>query len=298
MPPENRPSDSRNYLMLAGLATIWGGSFLMIKLAVTEIPPVSIAAFRVVLAAILLTLYCRMARIPLPRKPGTWALILPVAVIGNAIPFTLIGWGEEVLDSGLAAILMGINPLVALVLAHLLTADEKMRPASLAGVIIGFTGLVILFGPEKILLLGEETIRQMAVAGAACCYAVASLLNKRLAGESFRAISAGVMIASSVILIPMSLIMDRPWTLTPGPQALLAVVALGVFATALGNIMLLSIIRNRGAAFFSQINYLVPVSGVIWGVVFLAERPAPSTLLALALILCGIALSRRRSGDA
>ena len=281
-----------DYGLLVALAAIWGGSFLLIKLAVDTIPPVSVAAGRTAIAALALLAATWATGRTLPRGLRTWGLILAVSVIGNAVPFTLIGWGEEKVDSGLAAIVMGINPLVTLALAHALTRDEKAGPGKILGILAGLAGVVVLIGPEKLLLLGDETLRYLAFAGAASCYAAASLINKKLSGESFRGVSAGVMLCSTALLAPAALMIDQPWALAASGSSMLALLLLGLFPTALANLMLLTIIRRQGAAFFSQINYLVPLFGVAYGVTLLGETPPVEAFAALALILAGLALAR------
>ncbi|MEQ8604851.1 MAG: DMT family transporter [Marivibrio sp.] len=281
-----------DYGLLVALAAIWGGSFLLIKLSVDTIPPLTIAAGRTAIAALALLSVTWASGRSLPRGLKTWGLILAVSLVGNAVPFTLIGWGEETVDSGLAAIVMGINPLVTLALAHALTRDEKAGPRKILGILAGLAGVVVLIGPSKLLLLGDETLRYLAFAAAASCYAAASLLNKRLSGESFRGVSAGVMLCSAAILAPASLIVDQPWTLAVSGQSAAALVLLGLFPTALANLMLRAIIRRQGAAFFSQINYLVPLFGVAYGVTLLGETPPVEAFAALALILAGLALAR------
>ena len=288
----NRPPGLSDYSLLIALAAIWGGSFMLIKVAVVEIPPVSLTAGRLAIAAVVLTLFTYISARHLPRGLKTWGLILAVAIIGNALPFTLIGWGEEQVDSGLAAIVMGVNPLVTLGLAHLFTRDEKVGPRKLIGIALGLVGVVVLIGPQKLLLLGDETLRYLAFAAAASCYASASLINKKLSGQSFRGVSAGVMLVSTAIMVPASLLIDQPWTLEISAQTGGALILLGLFPTALANLMLLAIIRRQGASFFSQINYLVPLFGVGYGVTLLGEALPVEAFAALGLILSGIAFAR------
>lgn len=288
------PPGPRDYALLLALASLWGGSFLLIKVAVGVFPPASVSAGRLAIAAVALTAFTLASGRALPTDGRTWAKIAGVAVLGNALPFTLIAWGESRIDSGAAAIVMGINPLVTLGLAHIFTQDEKFAANKLLGLLLGLAGVVVLIGPEKLLVLADDTLHYLAVAGAACCYAAASMVNKRLTGgESFRAVSAGVFLVSAAIMVPASLALDRPWTLEVSGQAAMALILLGLFPTALGNILLLTIIRRQGAAFFSQINYLVPVFGLVWGVLLLGEEPPAAAFAALALILGGIAFARK-----
>ncbi len=284
----------RDYVLLVVLAAIWGSSFLFIKVAVADIPAVTVAAVRIGVAAVILWLAARMAGQSMPRDTGAWIAIVFAAIIGNAVPFVLIGWGEEQIDSGLAAILMATMPLTTLVLAHFFTSDEKLTMRKALGVGLGLAGLVVLMGPERLARLGDETIRELAVAGAATCYGINALITKRLVQLPRRAVAAAVLATSAVMMIPASLIIDRPWTLEPGTAAILSVIILGIVQTAIATMMLFAIVRRQGASFFSQINFLIPLFGVVWGALILAERPSANALAALALILLGIAVVRGR----
>ncbi|WP_259781886.1 DMT family transporter [Aestuariispira ectoiniformans] len=288
------PVGIRDYGLLVCLAAIWGGSFLFIKLAVDTIPPATIAAGRIALAACILYLAARMAGQRLPAFGRHWIFIAGVAIFGNAIPFSLIGWGEAKIDAGLAAILMATVPLCTMVLAHFLTDDERLSIRKIAGLIVGFTGIVILIGPKALMTLGDDAIRQVAVASGAACYGLSSIMAKKLSGLPRRAVAAAIMATSSCFIVPVALITDRPWTTEPAAIGIFSVVMLGLLSTALAQIILLKIVRERGASFLSLNNYMVPVFGVIWGIIFLAERPNPSSLVAFLLILTGIGITQYR----
>ena len=280
------------YALLIALALVWGGSFMFIKIGVATIPPVTLTALRLVVAAVVLIIAARMAGQSLPRGKALWGSIALVALFGNVLPFSLIGWGEEVIDSGLAAILMAGMPLFTLVCAHLVTDDEKMNRRKLIGVLCGLAGLVVLIGPAKLSQLGDDAVRQLAVAGASLCYAINALFIRRIKGVPANALAAAVMIVSIPLIIPMALLIEQPWQLLPSGASLMAAVVLGLFHTALATLMMLALIRRQGATFFSQINFIVPLAGVAYGVVFLAERPQPSAYIALGLILLGIYIVR------
>lgn len=287
----------RDYALLVVLAAIWGSSFLFIKLAVIEIPPVTVAAARITIAALLLWAAARMAGQSLPRGWGVWGIIACAAVSGNAVPFTLIGWGEEHIDSGLAAILMATMPLTTLVLAHIFTSDEKLTTRKAIGVGMGLLGLIVLMGPDRLAQLGGDTLRELAVAGAATCYGINALITKRLVHLPRRAVAASMLGVSAVMMIPASLMIDQPWMLNPSSTALGSLIVLGSLHTAVATMLLFVIVRRQGASFFSQINFLVPLFGVLWGALILAERPSANALVALALILIGIAVVRGKMQD-
>ncbi|RED51447.1 DMT family transporter [Aestuariispira insulae] len=286
------PAGWTDYALLVTLAAIWGGSFLFIKIAIDTIPPMTIAAGRIALAAGILYLAARIAGQRLPAFGQAWIFITGIAIFGNAVPFTLIGWGEEEIDSGLAAILMAIVPLCTLVVAHFFTSDEKITTQKVIGLIIGFTGIILLIGPSSLLSLGTEAIHQLAVALGAACYGFSSVMAKQLSGLPRRGVAAAIMITSTSLIVPMALITDQPWLLTPSGSAVFSVVMLGVTSTALAQIILLKIVKEQGASFLSLNNYMVPVFGLIWGMIFLAERPDPSSLAAFLLIMAGIAVTQ------
>ncbi len=289
---------ARDYAMLIALSAIWGGSFMLMKVGVETVPAATMTLARLAIAAALLIVVARMAGQALPRGAGIWGLIALAALSGNALPFTLIAWGEERIDSGLAAILMAVMPLTTLLLAHLFTKDEKMTPRKAVGVLLGIAGLVVLIGPEKLAQLGEDTLRQLAVAGAAICYGINAIVLKGLNGLPRRAVAAALMLVSTAMLLPVSLLWDQPWTLTPSPISLAAIVLLGVLPTAIATLIMLAIVNRQGASFFSQINFLVPLFGVLFGALILFERPPPNAYGALVIILLGVAVARsgKRAG--
>ncbi|HXF53554.1 MAG TPA: DMT family transporter [Hyphomicrobiaceae bacterium] len=274
------------------LAAIWGSSFLFIKIGVESVPAVPMTTLRIGLAAVLMMALARTYGEWFPTDRRLWPFILLAGLFGNALPFTLISWGEERIDSGLAAILMAPMPLTTLVLAHLFT-EEKLNTGKLAGVILGILGLVVLIGPDSLTRLGEDTVRQLAVAAAGCCYAVNAVASKWLTGGSRIGMAAAVMVASTLFMAPLSLLEPSDWLFAPTPASVAAIVVLAVMQTAIGTLLMLGIVARQGASFFSQINFLIPLFGVMWGALVLAERPSPNAVVALALILAGVAVARR-----
>jgi drug/metabolite transporter (DMT)-like permease len=281
-----------DYLLLFGLAALWGGSFTFIKMSVETVPAVTTTLARLIIAAALMLVLARWQGERLPRGSRLWGIVLLTAITGNALPFTLISWGEERIDSGLAAILMGVMPLTTMLIAHVMTADDRLTPGKLAGIVLGFIGLVILIGPARLTSLGGDVVRELAVAAAAFCYGINANVTRALNGVPQMAAIAAVMLVSALILLPVSIVVDQPWTLAPSLSSVLAIILLGIFQTALGTIMLFTLVRRQGASFFSQINYLVPISGVLWGAVVLAERPPLTAYIALGIILMGVAVAR------
>lgn len=287
--PPPMPAD---YALLFGLAALWGGSFTFIKMGVETVPAVTMTLMRLAIAAGVMLALARWQGERLPRGSRIWGAILVTAITGNALPFSLIGWGEERIDSGLAAILMGVMPLTTMLIAHVMTTDDRLTPGKIAGIVLGFIGLVILIGPSRLTGLGGEVMRELAVAAAAFCYGINANVTRSLNGVPRMAAIASVMLVSALLLLPVSLIVDQPWSIEPTARSLLAIVALGIFQTALGTVILFTLVRRQGASFFSQINFLVPISGVLWGAVVLGERPGLTAYLALGIILMGVAIAR------
>lgn len=292
-PPRPEP---RDYALLGLLAAIWGSSFLFIKIAVDSIPAVPMTALRLTLSAAFLVILAVWMGQRIPTERRLWVPILLGALTGNALPFVLIGWGEERIDSNLAAILMAPNPLITLLLAHAFTNDDKLTPGKGLGVGLGLLGLVVLIGPATLGRIGDDLWRQLAVVLAGACYAANAVISKRLLmGTEPYGMVAAVLIASAAMVVPLALIDQHAVGLAQDATlpSLGAVVVLAVLNTAIGTLIFFALVRRQGASFYAQINYLVPLFGVFYGAMFLAERPSPTALFALLLILAGVAVARR-----
>jgi drug/metabolite transporter (DMT)-like permease len=287
---------SIDYGYLLTLAALWGGSFILIKIALADIPPATVTAGRLVLGAAFLFVVARGHFGRLSRDRRTIGLILLVGLVGNAAPFGLIAWGEEVVDAGLASILMGIMPIATLVMAHFVPPGEPLNARKVLGVSIGFFGLVVLVGPALLLDIGQDGIRQLAILAAAICYGISAILTRRLVGEPRLQLGTAVLLAGALGILPIALLFEQPWTLSPGFGPIVAVLLLGMFPTALAAILVFQLIDRQGAGFFGQVNLLVPVMGVFWAMTILGEMPDPRAWLALALILVGIAVARSGQG--
>ena len=287
----------RHTLLLFVLALVWSGSFLAIRIGVETIPPLSLAAGRVLLAAVVVVAYALFKGVRLPREPRVWMYCTLLGFFGNALPFTLINWGEVHVDSGSAAILMAVMPLVTVVLAHFFTVGDRMSPTKVAGVIIGFAGVVVLVGPEAVKGLGGDLWRQLAISGGAVCYSLAVILTRNMPPSPLVARSAGVLITSVLMIMPVALFVDRPWTLGPSNDGMLAMIYLGLFPTALATIVLFYLVQQRGPSFVAYSNYLIPIFAVLWGTMFLGEEVSGEAGAALLVILIGMVLTQiRRRG--
>lgn len=281
-----------DFVLLGALAAMWGGSFMLIKLAIDEVPPASIALIRLALASLILFVVAKAYGEKITIRFNAVVYIFLTGLFGNAIPFTLIAWGEKTVDASLASVLMGIMPIATLILAHFLTDDERLTARKLVGVFVGFAGLVVLVGPAVLFRLGDDGIRQLAILAAALSYAVNAVLTKKLLGLPHRAAAAWVLFAGALVMAPVAYTADYPLAATPGSLAITAVCLLGIFPTAIATLAMFEVLHRQGAFFFGQVNFLVPISGVIWAALVLNEQPGLAAYLALAFILTGIGIAR------
>lgn len=284
-----------DYALLVILAAMFGAAFMMTKIVVPEVPPATIAFSRIAIAAVILFVAMLAAGQNLKSLAGHWKMVALAGLFGNAAPFFLISWGQGKVDAGLTAILMAVMPLITLVLAHFFTGDEKLNRYRVAGFCLGLLGVAVLIGFDKLATLGNETVRQYAIMAAACCYAIHAILSKSLTGLPRRAVSAGVLGISAILLLPVSFYLDAPLSLSVSWTGLSMLLLLGVFPTAIGTLMLFAIVKRQGAGFLSQINFLVPVFGVLWAILLINETLPPNALLALLIILAGVAIARIQS---
>ena len=287
------------WALLVGLSVLWGGSFLFVGVAVAELPPLSIVVARVALGAAALLVALRFMGVALPRERRVWVAFLGMGVLNNAIPFTLIAWGQGHIASGVASIFNATTPLFTVVVAHWLTADERMSARKLVGVAIGFGGVAVMIGGAALRTLGVDVLAQLAVLAAAISYAFAGVYGRRFKamGVAPAATAAGMLAVSTLLLLPAMLIVDRPWTL-PAPSAatVAALLGLALISTALAYILYFRLLASAGATNLLLVTFLIPVSAILLGATLLGERLAPRHFLGMALIGCGLAaIGRERA---
>ncbi len=275
------------------LGAIWGASFIGVEVALRGFEPLTIAALRITLAAIALLAIARLRGEALPRGAGTWALLAATGALSSAVPFYLIGWGQQHIDSSLSAILMGTSPLAALVLAHFATPDERINATRLCGVALGFGGILALVGVDALQGMSASLLGQLAVMLASVCYVTSALLARRLQGVTALSASALVLAITACYLLPVALWLQPPAGYAPRADAWGALLFLGLVPTALAYLLRFQLIASAGVTFMAQVAYLIPLFGVLWGWLLLGEQPGERAWLALALILGGIYLARR-----
>lgn len=298
---EQTPHSLINWTFLIILAAIWGSSFMGAKLALDGFGPMTIAALRLLIASSILVCYAYLFRNGLPSwKTQTdkriWLHILGMGLFTNAIPFTLLNWGQLRVQSGFAGISMAVVPLLVLPLAHFLVKGDQMTRKKLIGFIIGFIGVIILVGPEKLInSTGDplEPIARLACIIAACCYAIGSIITRLCPPVGLISYSAAGLLVGTIGLVPTALYFEGLPEMA-STQAILGVVYLGMFPTALATLMLVYVINKAGPSFMSLVNYQVPIWAIILGVVFLNETLPTSFIWALGLILIGLLVSQWR----
>ncbi len=290
----NKPALS-DYLFLFLQGAIWGSSFQAIKFALEGYGPISVAAGRIFLGAIIVTIYALSRGHKFPRDPRVIILLVVVGLFNCALPFFLISWGEQDLDTGRTAIFMATGPLLALVIAHFTTTDERMTVYKSAGFLMGFIGVLFVIGLETFQSNIGALLPQAAIMAAAMSYAAAGAIAKKITGVASSMFTACVLIAASLMTVPASLIMESPFaapTIENDYSALLALIYLGLIPTALAFLIRFHLLRKVGYTFVSQVGYLVPMFGVIFGAIIFSEPITVSILLGLVLILSGIGISR------
>jgi drug/metabolite transporter (DMT)-like permease len=290
-PARNRAMTPLEWAMLIALSVLWGGSFFFQGVAVRELPALTIVVARVGLAALTLWIALALMGIRVPGTRRVWVAFFGMGVLNNAIPFSLIIWGQAHIGSGLASILNAMTPMFSVIVAHLATGDEKLTPAKLFGVAAGIAGVTVMIGWQALGSLGLEVAAQLAVLGAALSYGFASVFGRRFRdlGVPPVATAAGQVTASTALMVPLMLVVDAPWTLpVPSLATIGALVCLAVLSTALAYILFFRILAGAGAVNISLVTFLIPPTAIALGIGFLDERLEFNHLAGLALIGVGL----------
>ncbi len=283
-----------DWLRLLGLVVFWGASFALTKIAVASLTPEWTVALRLILGAAIVYGVMRWEGLHLPTDPQALLWFVGLGIIGAILPFFLISWGTQYLPSGLSGILMAATPLAVIFLAHFALPDEPLTPLRAFGFFLGFAGVVILIGPAALAQIASGGIvfwAELAVLGATVSYALQSVLARRAPPMHFLQKTTGVLLAAALGSVPLAILTgpEGPWQASLASW--LAVVALGVFPTALAGILMFRLLEQAGAAFVSLSNYLISPFAYFLGVLLLSEPFHWRALLGLLVILSGIAIS-------
>lgn len=285
------------WVLLVAMSVLWGGSFFFAKVALAELPPFTLVLGRTALAAGALLVVLHGSGRRFSGDWPAWRAYFAMGALNNVIPFSLLYWGQTQIASGLAAIFIAMTPLFTVLLAHALTRDERLTIGKLAGVLVGLAGAVTMVEPALIADLGVHALAELAVLAAAVSYACAGIYGRRFKAEPPMLTAAGQLSASALMILPVALLVDRPWQLaTPGAVVWGALIGLALLSTALGYILYFRILASAGATNVLLVTFLSPPSALLLGVLVLGERLDWGEIAGMGLIFAGLALASGRLG--
>jgi drug/metabolite transporter (DMT)-like permease len=291
MSPTGKEQENLFYeLTLLGLlAALWGSSYLLIKIAVATLPPVTLIAMRVSLAAIFLVMVMRLQGARFPRDRGTWQMLLVQAFLNSIASWTLLAWGQQHVDSGLAGVLNSTSPIFVLFITLLITRHEAVTAWKLTGALLGVVGVVLIVGLDALRGLGQQIAGQLAVLLSALLYACAAIYGKRFSSISPTVTAAGTMIWATACLVPLSLVADRPWTLSPSAHSVIAALVLGLLSTGVALLLYFRLLRTVGSMGVASQSFLRAGVSVLLGIYVLGEEITLGIGIGLIAIILGVA---------
>jgi drug/metabolite transporter (DMT)-like permease len=288
---ETKPLD---YFWLTILAIIWASAFFNIKIATYSYGPLTIAFLRIFFGAIPVVLLCYLKKIKIEAFSKDWYWFAAIGIINLVIPFFLIAYGVQKVQSNLAAILMASTPLTAAGLAHFFIKNEKINFVKSLGILIGFSGIVFLFFDD--ILINENNIfSAFLILFGSCFYVVGGLLTLKISNKKNENVTASILIWGTLVLLPVSLFFEQPWNLTPRLDSTLALIYLGIFSTGIAWLLRFYILKHNGLVFQAQVAYLIPIFGVILGFLILNEAITPKVIITLIAVIIGIYIVKKGS---
>ena len=285
----NLTMNKKEWLLLFLLSLFWGGSFFFNELALVELQPFAVVLGRTTVGAAMLLAIVYASGLQMPSSPRIWGSFAVMALINNLVPFSLIVWGQQTIDSGLASILNATTPLFTVILAHFLTGEERLTPGRVIGIFLGLLGVVVLVGPDALSGIKSEWVAQLAVLGASCSYALAGIYGRRFRKMASMVPAAGSLTAAAVMTCPLLLLSGQVPPALPGLRTGAALLGLALFGTTLAYLVYFRLLATVGATNVLLVTFLIPVSALLLGVMVLAE-PMEWTLLAgMVLVFAGLA---------
>jgi drug/metabolite transporter (DMT)-like permease len=287
----NRAMNAREWTLLFALSVLWGASFFCTAIVVRELPPFTVVFLRVALAALTLYAIVVVMRIRMPTEPRVWLALVLMSAVNNVIPFALLVWGQTRIPSGVASVLNATTPFFTLLLAHLATHDEKLTGARVLGVVLGIAGVAVMIG-RSLAAFDSSFLGELAVIGSALSYAAGGVIARRfsMTGISPLASSTGLLTVSSVVMLPLMLAVDEPWTLPlPSVPAIAAILYLAIAGTALAYLIYFRLVATAGATNLMLVTFLMPTIAILLGVAVLGERVELRQVAGMALIALGLA---------
>lgn len=289
MDSARQPNIAFELTLLLALATLWGGSYTFIKLGVATIPPITLIAARTTIAGVLLLIAMRLRGIEMPRDLATWKRFTFQACLNSVIPWTLVAWGERHVDAALTTILNSASPIFTFLFTAAITRHEAATPRKLFGVIAGMAGICLIVGVDAFRGIGHGLVAEIAILAATICYACAAIFSRGFKNLDPMAPAAGSLIAGAVILTPLSLVVEQPWTIAPSTSSLLALLGLAVFSTAAAFAIYFRLIHTLGSVGTTAQAYLRVPIGVLLSVVLLGESLSSTAWIGLACVVAGVA---------
>ena len=276
-----------DYALLTLLALIWSSAFFNIKIATYSFGPVTIAFLRIFFGAIPVIALCLYKKIKIEAFSKDWYWFAAIGLINLVVPFFLIAYGVQKVQSNLAAILMASTPLSATVLAHIFTENEKINLKKVIGVLVGFSGIVFLFS-DNILINQSNFISALLILIGSTFYVIGGLLTIKISNKKNENVTASILVWATIFLIPITAYTEQPWTLSPRLDSVISVIYLGIVATGFAWLLRFRILINNGLVFQAQVAYLIPIFGIILGYIFLKELITPKVLVAVVAVIIGI----------
>ena len=287
----SKPTD---YILLSILALIWASAFFNIKIATYSYGPITIAFLRIFFGAIPVVLLCYFKKIKIEAFSKDWYWFALIGIINLVIPFFLIAYGVQEVQSNLAAILMASTPLSATLLAHFFTKNEKINLIKTVGVLIGFSGIIFLFS-DDILINENNFISAILILFGSTFYVIGGLLTLKISNKKNENVTASILIRGSIVLLPVSLFLEHPWNLNPRLDSTLSLIYLGIFSTGIAWLLRFYILKHNGLVFQAQVAYLIPIFGVILGFLFLNEAITSKVIIAMIAVIIGIYIVKKGS---
>ena len=284
-----------DYIILVLLSLIWASAFFNIKIATYSYGPITIAFLRIFFGMIPVLLLCFYKKIKIEVFSKDWKWFAAIGVINLVIPFFLIAYGVQKVQSNLAAILMSTTPISATILAHLFIDKEKINLVKILGIILGFLGIVYLFS-ENLLINDENLFSALMILVGSTFYVIGGILTLKISHKKNENVTASILIWGTIFVCPISLIIEQPWNLNPSLESTLSLIYLGVFPTGIAWLLRFMILKRNGLVFQSQVAYLIPIFGVILGYLFLNELVTSKILISLFIVILGIYFVKK-SGD-
>lgn len=282
-----------SYLMVGTLILLWGTTFLFVKIALGEAPPMVVAAARLVLGAVVVIPYALATGHGMPRNVNGWRASVAIGAFSLAVPVILLCWAQQVVPSGVAGVYMAAIPLFILPLAHLFSNGERMTPRKVVGFVIGFCGVLLLIGPETLTQLGSANgLAQLACLASSLCYACGSILIRRTRGVDTIALAAGSLLCAGLVTLPLALIYWPEGGFSARTWAVL--LWIGAIATGFSMVLRVKVISTAGSVFMSVAGYFVPITALVTGALFAGEKIEIMDALACVLILGGVAYAQRK----